>query len=99
VPAASLDVPTGWPVVGAPRFPQNPCRHLIKTPLQHWNGLLFAGKRNIAKDLANIPALKELDFSNYQLDRVEIDEYAFNWKTFIEVYQEDYMLHVSSRLG
>lgn len=77
-------------LLGAPRFPQNPCRHLNKTPLQHWNGLLFAGKRNIAKDLADIPALEELDFSNYQLDRVEIDEYAFNWKTFIEVYQEDY---------
>ena len=77
-------------MLGAPRFPQNPCLHLNKFPLQQWNGLQFAGKRNICKDLMGIPVLKELDFSNYQLDRVEIDDYAFNWKTFIEVYQEDY---------
>ena len=31
-----------------------------------------------------------LDFSGYLLDRVMIDEYPFNWKTFIEVYLEDY---------
>jgi phenylpropionate dioxygenase-like ring-hydroxylating dioxygenase large terminal subunit len=63
---------------------------LNKTPLQNWKGLLFAGKRDIAKDLANMPAFDEIDFSGYMLDRVEVDEYNFNWKTFIEVYQEDY---------
>ncbi len=77
-------------LLGAPHFPHNPCLHLDKTPLQRWHGLLFAGQRDIARDLAGIPALKELDFSGYMLDRVEVDEYAFNWKTFIEVYQEDY---------
>lgn len=77
-------------LLGAPHFPDNPCLHLNKTPLQNWNGLQFASQRNIAKDLAGIPALQELDFSGYLLDRVEVDEYAFNWKTFIEVYQEDY---------
>ena len=76
--------------LGAPHFPDNPCLHLSKTPLQHWNGLLFAGRRDITKDLASMPVLKELDFSGYLLDRVEVEEYAFNWKTFIEVYQEDY---------
>lgn len=77
-------------LMGAPHFPQNPCLHLDKTPLQSWNGLLFAGKRDIARDLAGVPAFRELDFSGHMLDRVEVDEYAFNWKTFIEVYQEDY---------
>ena len=77
-------------ILGAPHFPQNPCLHLNKTPLQNWNGLLFAGKRDIAKDLASMPALKEIDFSGYMLDRVEIDEYPINWKVFIEVYLEDY---------
>ena len=77
-------------LLGAPHFAQNPCLHLSNTPLQRWNGLLFAGQRNIARDLADIPAFKELDFSGYMLDRVEVDEYAFNWKTFIEVYLEDY---------
>ncbi|MBI1174298.1 MAG: Rieske 2Fe-2S domain-containing protein [Sideroxydans sp.] len=77
-------------LLGAPHFPQNPCLHLNKTPLQRWNGLLFTGPRNIAKDLATVPAFSEIDFNGYMLDRVEVDEYAFNWKTFIEVYQEDY---------
>lgn len=81
---------TDGQLLGAPQFPQNPCLHLNKTPLQKWNGLLFAGQRDIAKDLAKVPAFDEIDFSGYMLDRVEIDEYAFNWKTFIEVYQEDY---------
>ncbi|MEI7841654.1 MAG: aromatic ring-hydroxylating dioxygenase subunit alpha [Gallionellaceae bacterium] len=77
-------------LLGAPQFPQNPCLHLNKTPLQSWNGLLFTGQRDIATDLATVPAFKEIDFSSYMFDRVEVDEYAFNWKTFIEVYQEDY---------
>ena len=34
--------------------------------------------------------MQEIDFSGYMLDRVQVDEYAFNWKTFIEVYLEDY---------
>jgi phenylpropionate dioxygenase-like ring-hydroxylating dioxygenase large terminal subunit len=77
-------------LLGAPLFPQNPCLHLDKFTLQNWNGLLFAGTRNVANDLAKIPAFDEIDFSGYMLDRIEVDEYAFNWKTFIEVYQEDY---------
>jgi len=32
----------------------------------------------------------DLDFSGYVLDRVMIEEYPVNWKTFIEVYLEDY---------
>jgi phenylpropionate dioxygenase-like ring-hydroxylating dioxygenase large terminal subunit len=32
----------------------------------------------------------ELDFSGYKLDKVEIHECNYNWKTFIEVYLEDY---------
>ena len=77
-------------LMGAPHFPQNPCLHLNKSPLQNWNGLLFSGKRDIAKDLAKIGVMKDLDFSGYMLDRIQVDEYAFNWKTFIEVYLEDY---------
>ena len=34
--------------------------------------------------------MRELDFSGFMFDRVEVDEYACNWKTFIEVYLEDY---------
>ena len=77
-------------LLGAPHFPQNPCLHLNKSALQNWNGLLFNGKRDIARDLAKVGVMQDLDFSGYMLDRIQVDEYAFNWKTFIEVYLEDY---------
>jgi phenylpropionate dioxygenase-like ring-hydroxylating dioxygenase large terminal subunit len=77
-------------LLGAPHFPDNPCLDLGKTPLQNWNGMLFAGKRDIASDLAELGVRHNLDFSDHMLDRVQIDEYACNWKTFLEVYLEDY---------
>lgn len=77
-------------LLGAPHFPGNPCLDLGRTPLQNWNGLLFNGKRDVARDLASLGVKRDLDFSGHMLDRVQIDEYACNWKTFIEVYLEDY---------
>jgi phenylpropionate dioxygenase-like ring-hydroxylating dioxygenase large terminal subunit len=77
-------------LLGAPHFPQNPCLHLNKTPLQNWNGLLFNGRRDVAKDLQNLGVRGELDFTGYVLDRVVVHECNYNWKTFIEVYLEDY---------
>jgi choline monooxygenase len=77
-------------LIGAPLFDRNPCLDLGRTPLTSWNGLLFAGQRNVARDLENLTVAQELDFSGFIFDRVEIDEYACNWKTFIEVYLEDY---------
>ncbi len=77
-------------LLGAPHFDRNPCIHLNKTPLQNWNGLLFSGKRPVAKDMANLGVFDDFDFSGYLLDRVQIDHYECNWKTFIEVYLEDY---------
>jgi len=75
---------------GAPHFPSNPCLDLGKTPLQNWQGLQFAGKRDVAKDLAGFSMKREFDFSGYALDEVVINEYKQNWKSFIEVYLEDY---------
>lgn len=77
-------------LLGAPYFSQNPCLDLGKTPLQNWNGLLFASERNVAGDMAKLGVLKDFDFSGHVLDRVQIDHYTCNWKTFIEVYLEDY---------
>ncbi len=77
-------------LLGAPHFAENPCLDLASTPLSNWNGLLFAGRRDVARDLARLGVMNNLDFSGFMLDRVEIDEYACNWKTFIEVYLEDY---------
>jgi phenylpropionate dioxygenase-like ring-hydroxylating dioxygenase large terminal subunit len=77
-------------LLGAPHFPENPCLNLATTPLQNWRGMLFAGKRDVARDLAGFASADDFDFSGYMLDRVEIMEFEQNWKTFIEVYLEDY---------
>ncbi len=77
-------------LLGAPHFPGNPCLDLGRTPLQNWNGLLFAGGRDIARDLASATLRRDFDFSGYHYHSTVIDEYAINWKTFIEVYLEDY---------
>lgn len=77
-------------LVGAPRFPQNPCRHLKSYPLNEWNGLLFSGQAALIEDLRNNPFMNHLDFSGYVLQKVQSHECAYNWKSFIEVYQDDY---------
>jgi phenylpropionate dioxygenase-like ring-hydroxylating dioxygenase large terminal subunit len=77
-------------LLGAPHFPENPCLNLGTTPLQNWRGLLFAGARDVAKDLASLSIADQFDFSGYMLDRVMTLELEQNWKTFIEVYLEDY---------
>ncbi|MEP6942682.1 MAG: aromatic ring-hydroxylating dioxygenase subunit alpha [Betaproteobacteria bacterium] len=77
-------------LLGAPLFEDKPCVKLRSSSLQRWNGLLFDGKRNIALDLEGIDPARHFDFSGYVLDRVETKHCAYNWKTFIEVYLEDY---------
>jgi choline monooxygenase len=77
-------------LLGAPHFPGNPCLDLPRQSLQKWNGMLFRGGRDVARDLAKLGVAKDLDFSGYVLDRVESRPYHCNWKTFIEVYLEDY---------
>ena len=76
-------------LLGAPHFADNPCLHLGRTPMQNWNGLLFDGKRDVRADLAGL-GVRDFDFSSHILDRVEIHECNYNWKSFIEVYLEDY---------
>ncbi len=76
-------------LLGAPHFPDKPCLNLDRSPLVDWNGLLFDGPRDVAADLAKLP-LHDLDFAGYVFDRVEFHECNYNWKTFIEVYLEDY---------
>jgi choline monooxygenase len=81
-------------LLGAPHFEKNPCLKLASTPLNRWNGLLFAGRRDVAQDLAGAAITSKFDFSGYVFDRMVVNEYQQNWKTFIEVYLEDY--HVES---
>ena len=78
-------------LIGAPHFATDPCLNLKNYPLQEWNGLLFEGKgRDVATDMAGLGPRAELDFSGYVLDHVEMHHCNYNWKTFIEVYLEDY---------
>jgi choline monooxygenase len=77
-------------LLGAPLFEHKPCKHLQRFPLQNCHGLLFEGERDAAKDLAALFARAEFDFSGYVLDHVEVHQCRYNWKTFIEVYLEDY---------
>jgi choline monooxygenase len=78
-------------LIGAPHFPNNPCLNLGNYPLREWNGLLFEDNgRDIAADLKDMQERVALDFSGFVLDKVELHECNYNWKTFIEVYLEDY---------
>lgn len=78
-------------LLGAPHFPQDPCLNLNQYRLREWNGLLFEDNgRDIAADLARLGPRHALSFEGFALDHVEMHECNYNWKTFIEVYLEDY---------
>ena len=78
-------------LLGAPHFSHDPCLNLNNYGLREWNGLLFEDNgRDIAADLAGMGPMTELSFEGFSLDRVELHECNYNWKTFIEVYLEDY---------
>jgi choline monooxygenase len=78
-------------LLGAPHFAHDPCLNLNNYKLREWNGLLFEDNgRDIQADLAGMGPRADLDFTGYVLDKVELHECNYNWKTFIEVYLEDY---------
>ncbi len=78
-------------LVGAPHFDEDPCLNLRNYPLQTWQGLVFENKgRSVATDLAALGAAHDLDFSGFVLARAHVHQCDYNWKTFIEVYLEDY---------
>ena len=78
-------------LLGAPHFQHDPCLNLDNYRLREWNGLLFEDNgRDIAADLADLGPRQALNFDGMVLDHVELHECNYNWKTFIEVYLEDY---------
>ncbi len=78
-------------LVGAPHFAEDPCLHLRNYPVQNWNGLLFEHNgRDVVADLKRLGPKAEFDFNGYVFDRAHVHECDYNWKTFIEVYLEDY---------
>lgn len=80
--------------LAAPHFEENPCLDLERTELTEWNGLLYAGPRDIRHEVSPLASWTELDASNYVLERVDEEEHDLNWKAFLEVYLEDY--HISA---
>jgi len=78
-------------LIGAPHFPETPCLNLPKTQLQSWNGLLFEQNGyNVMESLNALSVTKDLDFTGYMFDHAVVQTCNYNWKTFIEVYLEDY---------
>lgn len=78
-------------LMGAPHFAQDPCLNLQRFPLREWNGLLFEDNgRDINAELAGMGPLGTLNFDGFALGHVEMHQCNYNWKTFIEVYLEDY---------
>ena len=81
-------------LLGAPHFADDPCLNLRNDALQRWNGLCFeAGRVDIAAELGALDAAGTrsiFDFEGFVLDRIHVHECDYNWKTFIEVYLEDY---------
>ena len=83
-------------LIGAPHFADDPCLALANYPVQTWNGMLFEAPRpgqpgrDVAADLAGLGPVADLDFTGYVFDSVKLHECNYNWKTFIEVYLEDY---------
>ncbi len=78
-------------LIGAPHFEKTPCLNLSKVALQSWNGLLFEQNGyNVMDKLKELSVTRDLDFSGYMFDHVEVQTCNYNWKTFIEVYLEDY---------
>ena len=78
-------------LVGAPHFSEDPGLNLRNDRVQTWHGLVFEQQgRSVATDLAALGAAHDLDFSGFVFDRAHVHQCDYNWKTFIEVYLEDY---------
>jgi phenylpropionate dioxygenase-like ring-hydroxylating dioxygenase large terminal subunit len=77
-------------LLGAPHFPDKPCLDLDRTPLKTWNGMLFQGLRDPARDLAGLGIAADLSFEGYLFHQSTVTEYQYNWKAFMEVYLELY---------
>ena len=71
-------------------FPDNPCLDLHEPAAAELERPAVRRQARRGTRPGRPAACAELDFSGYMLDRVQVHDYACNWKTFIEVYLEDY---------
>jgi choline monooxygenase len=77
----------------SPHFREKLVGELSKVKVSKWNGLLFEG-RTPNFDLKSCGVEDHIKFDDYFYHSTETTEYGYNWKTFVEVYLENY--HVFS---
>ncbi len=77
-------------LLGAPDFDVTPECSLPNTPLSRWNGLLFTGPRDPEAALRDFPIASDYNYANYVFEKAVVEDCAFNWKAFLEIYLELY---------
>lgn len=77
-------------LIGCSHFSETPDRPLFKTEFTEWNGLLFKNGEQLKRELETVPFWQYLDFSQYVFHSRKQHQCHYNWKTFIEVYMDDY---------
>ncbi len=77
-------------LIGAPHFQPQPCKQLTRYDIQTWQGMIFENTQPLIKQLQHLDIAHHLDFSQYQHAKTIVHECHYNWKTFIEVYLDDY---------
>ncbi len=78
-------------LIGAPHFDPCPNTSLRKFETQQWNGILFEkGTLDLLNDLEGMRLSKHFNFNGYVFHSRKEHECNYNWKTFIEVYLDDY---------
>lgn len=81
----------GGHLIGAPKFEDLPKTCLPAEIPVDWNGLLFSHlTKSDSKKLDNFPFCSYFSFANYSFHSIETHLCNYNWKTFIEVYLDDY---------
>lgn len=83
-----------WDLTGtmqwAPFFEKNPCKNLQTWEIKNWKWLLFEGENDRVSGLNTIENIDRVNFEEYKYHQTELHECRYNWKTFMEVFGDDY---------
>jgi phenylpropionate dioxygenase-like ring-hydroxylating dioxygenase large terminal subunit len=80
----------GGELIGAPHFPAESLPQSRQAEAGELAGAAVQGAALGQRRPCRHEGSGELKFDGYKLDHVELHECNYNWKTFIEVYLEDY---------